>query len=84
VGPVTARKLLEAFDSVKGVFNASIDDLKRVSGVGDKTARNIRKIIESKYSDTFRFPSDSEDTRETSIITGKNKPKMEYKLEKED
>lgn len=84
VGPVTARKLLEAFDSVKGVFNASIDDLKRVSGVGDKTARNIRKIIESKYSNTFRFPSDSEDTRETSIITGKNKPKMEYKLEKDD
>jgi Fanconi anemia group M protein len=84
VGPVTARKLLEAFDSVKGVFNASIDDLKRVSGVGDKTARNIRKIIESKYSDTFRFPSDSGDTGETSIITGKNKPKMEYKVEKED
>ena len=83
VGPVTARKLLEMFDSVEGVISAGVSDLKKVDGIGDKIARNIRKIISSKYSDTFRYQKNGEDSSiEKPILNGKNKPKKEYVLEK--
>jgi len=83
VGPVTARKLLEMFNSVEGVISASVNDLKKVDGIGDKIARNIRKIIASKYSDTFRYPKNGENSSiEKPIVNGKNKPKKEYVLEK--
>ncbi len=83
VGPVTARKLLEMFDSVEGVITASVGDLKRVDGIGDKIARNIRKIIASKYSDTFRYSKSAEnDSSENPIVKGKDKPIKEYILEK--
>ncbi|WP_321423009.1 DEAD/DEAH box helicase [uncultured Methanobacterium sp.] len=81
VGPVTARKLLEMFDSVEGVISASVSDLKRVDGIGDKIARSIRKIISSKYSDTFRYSKSSESI-ENLIVNGKDKPKKEYILKK--
>jgi Fanconi anemia group M protein len=83
VGPVTARKLLEMFDSVEGIINASVSDLKKVDGIGNKIARNIRKIIASKYSDTFRYQKNGENNSiEKPIINGKDKPKQEYILEK--
>ena len=83
VGPVTARKLLEMFDSVEGVISASVSDLKKVDGIGDKIARSIRKIISSKYSDTFRYQKNGEDSSiEKPIVNGKDKPKKEYVLEK--
>ena len=49
VGPVTARKLLEEFQSVKKVINASEDDLKRVEGIGDKIAKRILRVIDSGF-----------------------------------
>jgi Fanconi anemia group M protein len=49
VGPVTARKLLEEFTSVKGVINASEDDLKRVEGIGDKIAKRILRVVDSGF-----------------------------------
>lgn len=49
VGPVTARKLLEEFQSVKGVINASEDDLKRVEGIGDKIAKRILRVVDSGF-----------------------------------
>ncbi len=83
VGPVTARKLLEMFDSVEGVINASVSDLKKVDGIGDKIARSIRKIIASKYSDTFRYQKNGDNNSiEKPIVNGKDKPKKEYILEK--
>lgn len=33
VGPVTARKLLEEFENVKGVINASEDELKKLKAL---------------------------------------------------
>ena len=49
IGPVTARKLLEEFTSVKGVINASEDDLKRVEGIGDKIAKRILRVVDSGF-----------------------------------
>ena len=49
VGPVTARKLLEKFQSVKKVINASEDDLKRVEGIGDKIAKRILRVVDSGF-----------------------------------
>lgn len=49
VGPITARKLLEEFGTVKEVINASKDDLKKVDGIGDKIAQKIRDVIDSDY-----------------------------------
>jgi Fanconi anemia group M protein len=80
VGPVNARRLLKEFKSVEGVFNATTDDLIRVSGIGRVKARNIREIIESKYLDTSKY-SPEQLTEEKPIISGKNKPQKEYRLE---
>lgn len=49
VGPVTARKLLEKFGSVKGVINASKDDLISVEGVGDIIAQKIREVVNTRF-----------------------------------
>ena len=49
VGPVTARKLLEKFQSVRGVINASEDDLKKVEGIGDKIAKSILRVVDSGF-----------------------------------
>lgn len=76
IGPVTARKLLEEFRSVNGVFNASAEDLKKVNGIGDKIADNIRLIIESKYS----LRSEDSDDIQKLVLNGKKKPDKEYRL----
>ncbi len=49
VGPVTARKLLEEFQSVKGVINASEDELKKVEGIGHKIAKSILRVVDSGF-----------------------------------
>ena len=49
IGPVNAKNLLEHFGSVEKIFNASESELQEVEGIGKKTAKNIRDVIESKY-----------------------------------
>jgi len=49
VGPVTARKLLDEFGSVRGVINASESDLKKIEGIGDKIAKKIRDVVDSCF-----------------------------------
>lgn len=49
IGPVTAKKLLEKFATVKNVLNASAEEFQEVEGIGLKTAENIVKVIDSKY-----------------------------------
>ncbi|MFC6795220.1 DEAD/DEAH box helicase [Halobaculum halobium] len=49
IGPVTARALLEHFDTVEGVMTAREDDLLEVSGVGQVTADRIREVVGSDY-----------------------------------
>lgn len=50
IGPVTAENLLEAFGSVENVFGASVEELEEVDGVGEKTAEQIREVMESEYT----------------------------------
>jgi Fanconi anemia group M protein len=49
VGPTMAEALLKHFGSVQEVIDAPIDELVEVEGVGNKTAENIREIVESEY-----------------------------------
>ena len=49
IGPVNAKNLLEHFGSVANIINASEKELQEVEGIGNKTAENIRKVIDSKY-----------------------------------
>jgi ERCC4-related helicase len=62
VGPVTARKLLEEFGTVKGVINARKDDLKKVEGIGEIIAGKIRDVIDSgfKTREIMRKPPEKE------------------------
>lgn len=49
IGPVNAKKLLEHFGTVNNIINASEDELQEVDGVGKKIAKNIRKVLDTKY-----------------------------------
>jgi ERCC4-related helicase/ERCC4-type nuclease len=49
IGPVTARSLLEHFESVEQVLTADEDDLLEVAGVGEVTASRIREVVASEY-----------------------------------
>ena len=72
VGPITARKLLETFGSVKNIFNASSDELKQIDGIGNKIAQNIRDVIDRRFHDSFKYNS--------SKLNKDKKPGKEYKL----
>ena len=49
IGPKTARNLLEKFKSVKGVLNASVEELQEVDKIGKKKAEAIVELLEKKY-----------------------------------
>ncbi len=49
VNIVLARRLLQEFKSVEKVFNAREEELTRVQGVGEKIARDIRRVITALY-----------------------------------
>ena len=42
-------KLLKAFKTVKGVINASLDELQKIEGIGGKIARDIYEVVNSEY-----------------------------------
>lgn len=49
VGTKLAKSLLRGFGSVEGVFSASEGELKKVEKIGDKKAKEIRRVIGAKY-----------------------------------
>jgi Fanconi anemia group M protein len=49
VGTQLAKNLLEEFKNVKGVVNASSEELQNVEKIGKKKAEDIRKILDEKY-----------------------------------
>ncbi len=49
IGPVHAKRLLEHFGSVKAVLEADEKKLQEVEGIGKKTAKNIREVVDGKY-----------------------------------
>ncbi|MFQ5974926.1 MAG: DEAD/DEAH box helicase [Candidatus Hydrothermarchaeales archaeon] len=46
-----AKRLLREFGSVKGVFEASAEELEKVQGIGRKKAEEIRKVLTLKYEE---------------------------------
>ena len=51
IGPVSAKKLLKHFKTVKNLINASKKELKDVEGIGEKTAANIIDVTTSEFKD---------------------------------
>jgi len=51
VGLNLARDLLKHFGSVKNVLNASVDELQKVSNVGEKKARGIKDVSDKDYKE---------------------------------
>ncbi|MCG3218401.1 MAG: DEAD/DEAH box helicase [Candidatus Heimdallarchaeota archaeon] len=49
IDSVLAKRLLTHFETVKDLFNANIDDLRKVKGIGHKLAGEIDKIISYIY-----------------------------------
>ena len=50
VSIVRSKALLKHFKSPKNVFNASVDELQEVKGIGKKIAENIKKVTDGVYS----------------------------------
>ncbi len=44
-----AKKLLDKFKTPEKIFKASEEKLKKVDGIGDIMAKNIRKVLTDKY-----------------------------------
>lgn len=51
IGPVSAKKLLQHFKTVKNLFTASKKELKDVEGIGEKTATNIIDVTTSEFKE---------------------------------
>lgn len=49
VGAGLAKPLLKKFKSVKGVFNASEDELQEIDKIGKVKAKKVKDLIESEY-----------------------------------
>ncbi len=49
VNIVLARRLLEEFETVRKIFNATRTELENVQGIGKKTAEEIVNVLEGKY-----------------------------------
>ena len=51
VGPKMAKALLKEFGSVKEIANAYSKDLQKVSNLGEKKAKRIKKVFRAKYEE---------------------------------
>lgn len=51
VGPYRIRSLVGHFQSPKAVLEADYQDLSRVEGIDEKTARNIRQKVDRKFAE---------------------------------
>jgi len=49
ISDVLAKRLLQELGSVENIFAASEEELKKVKGIKEKTAKSIRKLITTKY-----------------------------------
>lgn len=58
VGETLARSLLERFGSVRAVFNASAEELRRVPKIGDVKAAEIERLLDASYEGEQRHLED--------------------------
>lgn len=54
VSATLAKRLLKHFGNVERVFTATEEELKEVEGIGEKKAREIRKVITAPYVEENR------------------------------
>ncbi|MEM3671483.1 MAG: helix-hairpin-helix domain-containing protein, partial [Thermoprotei archaeon] len=52
VDAVRSRSLLKHFGSVAAVLKAEVQELLKVEGIGEKTAKKIREIVDGEYRST--------------------------------
>ena len=45
IGPDLAKRMLDRFDSVSDIFNASAEDLTIVKGIGEIKAAKIKEVL---------------------------------------
>ena len=50
ISATLAKRLLEQFGSIHALFEADMDTLTNVKGIGKKTAKEIKDVIEKEYS----------------------------------
>jgi Fanconi anemia group M protein len=50
IGPTTAKTLLQHFGTVENVFTADEDELEAVEGIGEKSSRTIRRLLNAAYA----------------------------------
>jgi Fanconi anemia group M protein len=51
IGSALSKPLLKKFGNIKNIVNASEEELKRVELIGDKKAKQIRKVLDSFYEE---------------------------------
>ncbi|MBN1864505.1 MAG: hypothetical protein JW808_06355 [Victivallales bacterium] len=51
IGPSMAKKLLDGFGSIANIASASPDELRKIQGLGPKTARKIINILREKQAE---------------------------------
>ena len=51
IGPVSAKKLLNHFRTIRNLVNASKKELKEVEGIGEKTAVNIIDVTNREFKE---------------------------------
>lgn len=51
IGPTLAKNLLKKFGSIKKLFNADEKKLMKTEKIGEKKAKEIRKLITAEYKD---------------------------------
>ncbi|MDO8538414.1 MAG: ERCC4 domain-containing protein, partial [archaeon] len=64
VGPTLAKNLLKHFGSVKKVFNASEKQLVKVEKIGEKKAKEIRKIVDAQFNENKKEEIKIEEEKE--------------------
>ncbi len=71
VGETLARNLLLHFGSVRAVFDASEEELKRVAKIGDVKAAEIAKLVAARYeAEQTRIDEAGDAENESSSDTG--------------
>ena len=51
IGKEIAKNLLEYFDTITNIINASEKELAKLYGIGKKTAHNIKNVVSKELND---------------------------------
>jgi len=60
IGRTLSKPLLKKFGTIKNIVNAAEEELKKVELIGDKKAKQIRRVLDSFYEEYLNQDSDEE------------------------